>query len=344
MKVLVTGGGGFLGSHVCEMFAKNGNEVIAYDNLTKHELSRTDFDLGSARTYNWDFLAELGVELVEGDIREVDQLMETAKGCDFIVHTAAQPAMTISEEEPQLDLSTNVLGTFNVLETARKYDIPVASCSTIHVYGTGINKSLEEGETRYTREPPGISEGHPVMTGTLTPLHASKRSAELYVQTFIETYGLKAANFRLTGFYGPRQFGGEDHGWVAHFTISTILQRPITIFGTGKQVRDILFVSDVAEAFQAFYERGEAGTYNIAGGPKHAISLVECLDLIEEVTGKEPIVKHGPERHGDLKYFVGDISKAKEELGWEPKISNEEGIERLANWVEENKSILRDKK
>lgn len=315
--------------------------MIAFDNLTKYELARTKFDVNAARVSNRDFLKGLGVRLVKGDIRNRDQLMRAARGCDYIVHTAAQPAMTISEEDPYLDLTVNVVGTFNVLETARKYDIPVASCSTIHVYGTGVNESLREGETRYEREPPEINEIDRTMTGVLTPLHASKRSAEFYVQAFADTYGLEAANFRLTGIYGPRQFGGEDHGWVAHFTINIVLERPITVFGTGKQVRDILFVSDVTEAFRAFYEKRSAGTYNIAGGPERAISLIECCDLIGKIAGKKAMVKHGPDRHGDLRYFVGDISKAKERLDWKPKVSNEEGIRELVHWVDENEDMFR---
>jgi len=340
LKVLVTGGCGFLGSHVCEYYAKHGDEVVAFDSLTKHELKRTGYDVEAAREYVLNFLKSFGVYLIKGDIRSKDELLNASKNCDYIIHTAAQPAMTISIENPELDLMTNVIGTFNILETARRYDMPVVICSTIHVYGNKINETLKEGETRYVRDPPTISENHPVTEGELTPLHASKRSAELYAQTFIDTYGLKAAAFRLTGLYGPRQFGGEDHGWVANFTIRAILKRPITIFGTGKQVRDILYATDAAEAFEAFYKSRKAGIYNIGGGPNCAISLIECIKVIEEVTGKKAMIRYAPARLGDLWYFICDISKAKNVLGWEPNVPPNEGIAKLAEWVKENERLF----
>jgi CDP-paratose 2-epimerase len=239
-----------------------------------------------------------------------------------------------------LDLTTNVVGTFNVLETARRFDVPVVNCSTIHVYGNKINETLKEGETRYVRDPPAINEDYPIMQGEMTPLHASKIAAELYVQTYIDMYRLKAATFRLTGMYGPRQFGGEDHGWVANFVIRTILGMPIKVFGKGKQVRDILYASDAAAAFDAFYRSGKPGIYNIGGGIERAISLIECLNLIREITGLEQKIEFKEVRPGDLWYFVCDITKAKKKLGWEPRVSNEEGIKRLVKWVEENKKLF----
>lgn len=340
MRVLVTGGAGFLGSHVCEYYRALGEEVVAFDNLTKHELMRTGYRVDAARSYNWEFLRSLGVELFKGDVRNKEELLEAAKGCDYIVHTAAQPAMTISIEQPEFDFSVNVIGTLNVLEVARKYDLPVVNCSTIHVYGNALNKTLKEAETRYIRDPPAINEEHPIMQGEITPLHASKRAAEVYVQAYIDTYGLKAATFRLTGMYGPRQFGGEDHGWVANFAIRTILGLPITVFGSGKQVRDILYASDAAASFDAFYKHQIPGIYNIGGGPERAISLLECLALLRELTGMEQRIEFKPVRPGDLWYFVCDITKAREKLGWEPKVSNREGIQRLVDWVRLNRYLF----
>lgn len=336
MKVFVTGGVGFIGSHACEFYANRGDSVIAYDNMTKHELIRTGYATDRVRTYNWDFLSELGVELVQGDICDYEHLVETARGCDFIIHTAAQPAMTISVESPDMDFATNLLGTFNVLRTAREIKAPVVCCSTIHVYGSKINETLTEGETRYLRTPPEIDETHPILQGTLTPLLASKRGGEIYLQTFIDTYGVEAACFRLTGLYGPRQFGGEDHGWVANFCIRAALDRDITIFGSGKQVRDILFATDAVEAFHAFYEARKSGIYNIGGGYKHSISLLECIDLIGECMGKTPKAHKEESRLGDLQYFVCDTSKAKRELKWEPKIAPQQGVQELSDWVRNN--------
>lgn len=340
MRVLVTGGCGFIGSHVCEFYRQRGDDVIAYDNMTKHELQRTQYSVERARDYNWELLKDLGVDTLKADVRDYDQLREAAADCDYIVHTAAQPAVTISMEDPDLDITTNVIGTFNVLKAAREYDIPVASCATIHVYGNLINNTLIEGKTRYVRTPPAIDERHATLEGLLTPLHASKRSAEIYLQVFIDTYKVRAASFRLTGLYGPRQLGGEDHGWVANFAIRTMLGWPLNVYGTGKQVRDILYATDVAEAFHAFYECQVPGIYNIGGGMDNAISLVECIDLIAAITGRRPEVAFSPGRYGDLHYFVCDSTKADRVLGWRARVRPREGVARLVDWIQSNASLF----
>lgn len=340
MKVLVSGGCGFIGSHACEFFVRQGWEVISYDNMTKSELSRTGYRTEASRDYNWRLLEDMGVTLVRGDIRNLEQLLDHASGCDYIVHTAAQPAVTISIEEPLLDVTTNVVGTVNILEVARKHSIPVVNCGTIHIYGNWINDTLQETETRYTRSPASVDESAPTMQGYLTPLHASKASGEHYVRIYIDTYRVRAASYRLTGLYGPRQLGGEDHGWVANFSIRNVLGWPITIYGTGKQVRDILFASDVAAAFYAFFQRGEPGIYNIGGGPDHSISLLECLQLIEQITGVSSDLRFGPERFGDLKYFVCDIAKARQVLDWQPAVRPQEGVPLLIQWIQQNRGLF----
>jgi len=336
MKVFVTGGCGFLGSHVCEYYINKGDEVIAYDNMTKHELLRTGFAAEEARDYNLKYLRDIGVKHVKADIRNFEDLIDSASGCDYIIHTAAQPAMTISWEDPLLDITTNVNGTFNVLETARKLNVPVAVCATVHIYGNEINNELEENEKRYIRNPAAIGEDYPTLGGTITPLHASKASADIYTRVFTETYGVEAASFRLTGIYGTRQFGGEDHGWVANFAIRSILKWPLTIFGAGKQVRDIIYATDVCRAFDAFYRERKPGIYNIGGGTKTAISLLDCIEIINQINGVECEVDFMPDRHGDLRYFVCDIGKAEKNLGWKPEVSAEEGITNLIGWIKDS--------
>ncbi|MHC9544284.1 MAG: NAD-dependent epimerase/dehydratase family protein [Vulcanimicrobiota bacterium] len=343
MKVLVTGGCGFLGSHVCEYYSKKGDQVVSYDNLTKYELMRTGFDIEGARSHNWNILKTLGVELIKRDVRDREELFKAASGCDFIIHTAAQPAMTIAIEDPALDFSTNVGGTFNVLEASKHFRIPMVNCSSIHVYGNRINEDLKETGGKFTRVPPEINEEYPIMHGSITPLHASKRAAEVYVQAYTDTYGVEAATFRLTGMYGPRQFGGEDHGWVANFVIRTILGLPVKVFGNDKQGRDVLYVTDAVAAFDAFFNNRIPGTYNIGGGMKTYISLGESLALIKEITGMEQQIKVEPARLGDLWYFSSDCAKARSNLKWEPKVSCKEGITSLVNWVRENISIFKVK-
>ncbi len=340
-RVLVTGGCGFLGSHICDLFAHKGWEVVAYDNLTKHEFARNPYMKPKARYHNKNLLEDWGVKVVVEDIRDKKTLMNYAEKCDYICHTAAQPTMTMSWENPELDFTTNVLGTFNVLEAARKIGIPVASCNSVHCYGPDkINSELNERKTRYVRKPVAIREDEPLLQGTVTPLHASKTAGENYVRCYIDTFDVKAASFRLTGIYGENQFGGEDHGWVANFAIRNHLKMPLTIFGTGKQLRDILYATDVAEAFDAFYINQKPGIYNIGGGEKTMISLLECISLIDEISGKKSEVKFDKSRFGDLRYYVSDISKAKKELKWEPKILPQEGVRKLMNWIGENEDLF----
>jgi CDP-paratose 2-epimerase len=341
MKVLVTGGCGFLGFHVCALFRESGAEVIAYDNLAKHEFARNPYMREEARHHNRCELERMGVQIAVEDIRDKPALVAMARGCDYLCHTAAQPAMTISWEDPELDFSTNTRGTFNVLEAARLAGIPVAVSSSIHTFGPdAINGSLREEASRYTREPAAISEDEPLLQGPVTPLHASKRANEIYVQSFADTYRMPAAAFRLTGIYGPNQFGGEDHGWVANFAIRALLGMPITIFGTGKQLRDILYASDAAEAFAAFYRRPAAGVYNVGGGLENRISLLESIALIEELTGRKADVQFQEGRFGDLRYFVTDFSRMRQATGWEPRVRPREGIGRLVEWVRRNPGLF----
>ncbi|AVV50167.1 MULTISPECIES: NAD-dependent epimerase/dehydratase family protein [Leptospira] len=342
-KVLVTGGCGFLGSHVCETFRKQGWDVVSYDSMTKYELKRTGYGTEATREYNWNFLKALGVTMVKGDIRNPEHLLDRTAGCDFIVHTAAQPAMTISWEDPELDFTTNALGTFHVLETARKRNIPIVNTSSIHVYGNSINDSLKEGTTSYERNPIAIGEDQPVMVGEISPLHASKMSAEHYVKTYVDMYKLKAATFRFTGIYGERQFGGEDHGWVANFAIRSVFGWPLRIFGTGKQARDILYAADGAESYLRWFENPTPGVFNIGGGPDHKISLLECIHMIGDILGKKQEIVFDVERPGDMRYFICDITKAKG-FGFKPKFKPREGIEKLIRWIEADKSVFEVKK
>ena len=341
MKVLVTGGCGFLGTNLCEYFLGRGAEVVAFDNLAKHEFARIDYIKPEARMANRTYIEDLGGKIVVADIREKAVLLKYAEGCDYICHTAAQPAMTISWEDPELDFSTNVLGTFNVLETARKLDIPAAICSSIHTYGPDkINSELSEDESRYLRDPVAVDENEPLLQGVVTPLHASKRAGEIYAQSYIDTFNVRVACFRLTGIYGPHQFGGEDHGWVANFSIRSVIGLPLRIFGTGKQLRDILFASDVAAAFDAFYESPVPGIYTLGGGEANMISLLECIHLLENITGSKLEVNFERERNGDLRYFVSDYSKFNRSTGWLPKVDPKEGITKLINWVKESDELF----
>ncbi|KKM25551.1 hypothetical protein LCGC14_1593880, partial [marine sediment metagenome] len=296
------------------------------------------------RDYNLRFLEGIGVPTIVADILDAKMLKKAMHHCNLVAHCAAQPAMTIAIENPHLDLMTNVVGTFNVLEAARYWNTAVINCSTIHVYGNNINEGLVELDTRLAlsaRDAEMINETYPILNGKLSPLHASKRATELYIQTYIDTYNLPAANFRLTGIYGPRQFGGEDHGWVANFTIRTMFNRPIKIFGTDKQVRDILYVKDAAQAFYDWITNDcPPGTYNIGGGNATSKSIGELLGLLKDLVGNESEAELLPKRHGDLWWFISDYTKAKDAFGWTPVVFPYVGVQELINWVEQERRLF----
>lgn len=341
-KILVTGACGFLGSHVCELFKKEGWNVVGYDNLTKFEYNRAFRNVEKIRDYNRRFLEEdLQIPVIIDDIRNLKILTKAARGADLIAHCAAQPAMTIAIEDPLLDQDVNVRGTLNVLQAARTVGAAVVNCSTIHIYGNDINEVLESQDSRFVRPSGPIAETEPILQGTLSPLHASKAAAELYVETYIDTYQLRAANFRLTGIYGPRQFGGEDHGWVANFTIKTLLGQPIKIFGTDKQVRDILYVEDAAAAFFKWHQNGcPDGTFNIGGGPRMTTSIRDLLTMLQSITGKVAPASLQPARHGDLWWFVSNCAEAKAAFGWEAVTTPTQGVWNLAAWIEKERSLF----
>lgn len=348
-KVLVAGGEGFLGSHVCQLFREKNWQVVSYDNRTKHEIARTGYNVDLARDYNSKFLKSIGVDMVVNDIRHKERLMYEARDCDYIINCAAQPAMTIALEQPAFDADNNIMGVINILEAGRKYGIPVALCSTIHVYGNGINGLLTDGDFKNPDRfvlpvNPCISEDFPLLSGSITPLHVSKYVNELYARAYIESYGSKVFVARLTGIYAQRQIAGMDHGWISNFAIQTLLERPITVFYTDLQVRDILYGSDAAQAFYDWYEHGQdkPGVYNICGGIENITSIRECLQILSRLTGKKQDITITPEpRKGDLWYFVGDYSKAQKAFGWKPTVKPEEGLRKLVAWVEENKELFK---
>ncbi len=340
MRVLVTGGTGFVGSHVVEYYAEKGHEVLALDNLARVKLEP------KAR-YNWDFLEGMSnVTLVKGDVKKAEDLEGPARDVDAIVHAAGQTAVTLSVEDPREDFETNALGTFNVLEAARKSggDPAVVYCSTNKVYGGNVNDLVTEGDSRYalTREL-GVPEDLSIDLSEHTPYGCSKLAGDLYVQDYAHLHGMDTAVFRMSCIYGTRQFGIEDQGWVAWFSIATLLGKPITIYGDGKQVRDMLYVSDLVAAFDAFLERRKQvhhGVFNMGGGPENTLSLLELLDLLKELTGEGPEVSYADWRPSDQRCYISDITRAGEKLGWHPKVAPKEGVEKLVDWIQENKEIF----
>ncbi|MBN1763337.1 MAG: GDP-mannose 4,6-dehydratase [Methanomicrobia archaeon] len=346
MRILVTGGAGFVGSHVAEYYAKQGDDVVVFDNLSRSEL------LGYEAVdvlYNWNYLKQYEmIELIKGDIRDADKLTELAKDVDVLIHTAAQTAVTTSLENPKTDFEINALGTFNVLEAARLSEVNpcLIYCSTNKVYGDNVNKiAVLESSKRYEfaddiyRE--GIPEDFPTDLCEHTPYGASKFTGDIYVQDYARVYGLKTGVFRMSCIYGTRQFGVEDQGWVAWFTIATLLGKPITIYGDGKQVRDVLYINDLVKVYDLFItSNSKQEVFNIGGGYENTLSLLELLDSVEEITSKRTKVGYSNWRPSDQKVYISDISKAKEELGWRPEVNPREGVEKLVEWVRANKALF----
>lgn len=345
MKVIVTGGAGFIGSHAAEYYARRDNEVIAFDNLSRAKL------LGKAIknvSYNWASLKRYkNIRLVKGDLREFTMFKKVCPGADLIIHTAAQTAVTTSLINPRPDFENNLLGTFNVLEAARslKSRPVVIFCSTNKVYGGNVNTiPVREGIKRYSftgKYRRGIGEDFSIDLCEHTPYGSSKLSGDIYMQDYALLYGLKVGIFRMSCIYGPRQFGLEDQGWVAWFIIAALLKKPITIYGDGKQVRDILYVTDLVEAYELFRKSGiKCGVYNIGGGYRNTLSLLELLDIVTKETRRKPVCRFKGWRPSDQKVYISDLGRIKKELGWQPETDYREGISRLISWVRKNKNLF----
>ena len=333
---LITGGAGFIGSNYVHRLLKRGEAVTIFDNLAR---------AGAPRNLEW-LKKEFGMdafEMVVGDVRDADRIAEAAKGADVIVHLAGQVAVTTSVTNPRDDFEVNALGTFNVLEAARlsgKKPIFLYA-STNKVYGGMDDVEVVEDATRwhYKDLTYGAPETQPL--DFHSPYGCSKGTGDQYVRDYFRIYGLPTVVLRQSCIYGPRQFGIEDQGWLAWMIIAAVTGRKITVYGDGKQVRDVLHVDDLLDAYDAAIaniEVAKGQVYNMGGGVNNVLAIwAEFGPMIESLLGKKIEVARGDWRPGDQRVFYADYRKAERELGWKPKISLEEGIERLFQWVQENK-------
>lgn len=346
MRILITGGAGLVGSHAAEYFAKKKWKVVALDNLMRSQIFGYDKD---SVQYNWRYLRQYkNIELIKGDVRNEKVLLRAlAKGVDAVIHTAGQPGVLYSIKNPLDDFSINASGTLNVLECVRRIS-PMATvvyCSTNKVYGENIDKvALRELKTRYVyKDVAGINENMLTDLTAHTPYGVSKLAGDLYAQEYAHIYKMKTGVFRMSCIYGSRQFGFEDQGWVAWFIIAALKNKPITIYGDGKQVRDILYVEDLIKGYESFIVSDlPRGLFNIGGGPRNTISLLEFVEQIEKLLGKKPKIYFSRWRPSDQKVYVSDITKIKKNLRWEPEISAKEGISRLVDWVIKNERYFSD--
>ena len=339
MHILITGGAGFIGSNTTEYFLKQGADVTLFDNLSRPGASANLAWLQSLPGSN-------KLKIIKGDIRDAAALEKAVKGTDGIIHLAGQVAVTTSIQNPREDFEINALGTFNLLEAMRLHapNAVLINASTNKVYGGMEQLVIEEEETRYAYRdfPHGIPETFAL--DFHSPYGCSKGAADQYVIDYARIYGLKTVTLRQSCIYGPRQFGVEDQGWVAHFIIAILKDRPLTIFGDGKQVRDILHIKDLIAAYHSAFERIEqiSGTaLNIGGGPKNTMSIwSEFGPLLQALHEEEINVTKMDWRPGDQKVFVADIRTAQEQLGWSPTVSVGEGVSSLFHWVSANQQLF----
>lgn len=336
---LITGGAGFIGINYAARLIKRGEKVVIYDNL-----SRT----GTPGNIAWlkDTFGEDSFELIVGDVRNASDLKQAVEPADLVLHLAAQVAVTTSVIDPRTDFEVNALGTLNVLEAARQSpkQPPVLYSSTNKVYGDLEGVKVKEGESSYyfPDHPEGIKE-----TQTLdfhSPYGCSKGAGDQYVRDYYRIFGLPTVVFRQSCIYGPHQFGIEDQGWVAWFVIAAVTGRPLTIYGDGKQVRDLLYVDDLLSAYDqaaSAIDKTAGQIYNIGGGNKNTLSVwQEFGPLLEKELGQKIPVSRQDWRPGDQRVFIADINKAKQDFGWEPEINVETGIRKLFDWVRVNQDLF----
>jgi CDP-paratose 2-epimerase len=337
--VLITGGAGFIGTNLADAIASSGKRVRILDNLSRAGVEK-----------NLAWLKETHGDLIQfekADVRDPFAVRRAVSGTEAVFHFAAQVAVTTSLDDPLHDFEVNARGTVNVLEAARAESEPpvVLFTSTNKVYGGMEDVELRLAGQRY--EPAdsilrarGFSEERRL--DFHSPYGCSKGTADQYVLDYARSYGLRTALFRMSCIYGPHQFGTEDQGWVAHFLIRALEGQPITLYGDGMQVRDILYVEDLVRAFLLAWEnidrvRGQA--FNMGGGPANTVSLLELIDLIGALHGERPGVLFESWRTGDQRYYVSDTRRFEAATGWRPHVNAREGVGNLYNWLAEIRGV-----
>ena len=341
-EVLVTGGAGFVGANLVDALAGDGHRVHVLDSLARVGVSE-----------NLDWLRSRHPERVRctvADVRNAAAVGDAVAGASAVFHLAAQVAVTTSVVDPVEDFEVNARGTLNVLEAARGRRTPpsVIFASTNKVYGNLADMGVEMVGGRWAPRAAalrgGVGQGQPLRL--CTPYGCSKGVADQYVLDYAATFGVPAAVLRMSCIYGPRQFGTEDQGWVAHFLIRARQGEPITIFGDGRQVRDILHVSDAVRAYRLLLGRIDAlkgRAFNLGGGPANAVSLLDVLSEIEAVLEVPVLRAHAETRVGDQRWFVSDTRALAEATGWRAEVGWRDGVRDLARWLEAERGTAQER-
>lgn len=338
MKMLITGGSGFIGTNAAVYFSKKGWQVTVVD----------DFSRSGSRTNEAFLRASVpGITIIEMNVADTGRAVsEHIEGgaYDVIIHAAAQVAVTTSVTEPMMDFNTNAFGTLAVLDGARRATKKpiVLFTSTNKVYGGLEHVAVKDEGTRYVFPdmPYGVPEE--MLLDFHSPYGCSKGAADQYVRDWHRIYDVPTVVFRQSCIYGSHQFGIVDQGWVAFLTMRALFGKPITIYGTGKQVRDILHVNDLLRAFNAAIEnigKTKGQIYNIGGGPEYTSSILEFVSFLKKKVDTVPVA-HSDWRPGDQKLYISDIRKAERDFGWKPEIALEQGFDDMFAWIKENRPIL----
>ncbi|MEN9796977.1 MAG: hypothetical protein RL653_673 [Pseudomonadota bacterium] len=334
-QVLITGGAGFIGTNLADRLCRAGRPVRVLDSLAR---------AGAERNLAWlERTHGSRVETWVGDVRDPGLVARAVEGVDAVFHLAAQGAITTSLRDPRTDFDVNAGGTLNVLEAVRGFSPKAALVytSTHKVYGALDGLELEERATRYepcTKEvrEEGIPEEAPLSFHS--PHGCSKGAADQYVQDYARGYGLRACVLRMGCIYGPHQFGTEDQGWVAHFVATALAGRRLSLYGDGKQVRDLLFVEDLVDALEAawaYMDRLQGRAFNVGGGPARAVSPRELLVHLSRMRDGMPGFDVHPARVGDQRYYVSDTRLFQQATGWRPRTAVEDGLAVLHAWLED---------
>jgi CDP-paratose 2-epimerase len=339
--VLVTGGAGFIGSNLADRFASEGHDVLVYDALARP---------GVDRNLDWLKKRHPGkISAVIGDIRDETSVADAAGQAQAVFHMAAQVAVTTSLADPREDFEINIRGTLNLLDALRQRNerVPLIFASTNKVYGDLADVELEKTNDAYRPRDPairdaGVGEGRPL--DFHTPYGCSKGAADQYVLDYARSFGIPTCVMRMSCIYGQRQMGTEDQGWVAHFLIRALEGKPITIYGDGCQVRDVLDISDAVEAYASAWrniETVQGRAFNLGGGPGNAISLRQLITHIERVIGHPVETIYADWRAGDQRYYVSDTRLAMRELGLKQPVSWLKGVAALSEWLQEERGMSR---
>jgi CDP-paratose 2-epimerase len=336
-SILITGGAGFIGVNSAEHFAAKGWDIAVLDNLSRR---------GTEDNLRW-LQERAKVRFERADVRDAAacERVVSAIRPDVVLHLAAQVAVTTSVTNPREDFEINALGTFNMLEAVRKHcpQTFFITASTNKVYGKMHDVQVVERNGRYEYRDLAGGVGEDQQLDFHSPYGCSKGVADQYTIDYSRIYGMKTVSMRQSCIYGTRQFGIEDQGWVAWFTIAAVLGKTITIYGDGKQIRDVLHVRDLARAYEAAIEHRDAVSgqaFNIGGGPDNTMSLLELLAMLEAELGVKIPLRWDDWRPGDQPVFVCNLDKAQAQMGWAPSIPVHEGVRQLAAWVNENRSLF----